>query len=314
MTDIQKAILRTIAYHDVLDMALTPFEVWAYLVGGSVIAAELSDVMEAIAALEEKGLLMQKRGFVMFADREQLAQHRLETLNETDMKFKKTRWAFRILRFVPFVQVVFASGSMALGNSVADSDVDVLIVLKGGRIWTGRFLVTALLHMLGARRHGKRIANRVCLNHFVIDSAPAIPFRTMYTARLYTSVVPLIVNDKNAEQHFFDENSWMFDFLSAASRKLVPPVSVRTLSDDGITRLVRRFLEFLLGGAGGNGVEWFLRAIQQRHIRINPLTASRQGHVVANDSMMSFHPESREGRLLTAYRERLAVVGVEETG
>jgi len=314
MTDIQKAILRTIAYHDVLDMALTPFEVWVYLVGGSVIAAELNDVMEAIAALEEKGLLMQKRGFVMFADREQLAQHRLETLNETDMKFKKTRWAFRILRFVPFVQVVFASGSMALGNSVADSDVDVLIVLKGGRIWTGRFLVTALLHMLGARRHGKRIANRVCLNHFVIDSAPAIPFRTMYTARLYTSVVPLIVNDKNAEQHFFDENSWMFDFLSAASRKLVPPVSVRTLSDDGITRLVRRFLEFLLGGAGGNGVEWFLRAIQQRHIRINPLTASRQGHVVANDSMMSFHPESREGRLLTAYRERLAVVGVEETG
>ncbi len=314
MTDVQKAILRTIAYHDVLDMALTPFEVWAYLVGGSMIAAELNDVMEAISVLEEKGLLAQKWGFVMFAGREQLARHRLETLNETDMKFKKTKWAFRILRFVPFVRVVFASGSMALGNSVEDSDVDVLIVIKSGRIWTGRFLVTVLLHALGVRRHGKRIANRICLNHFIIDSAPAIPFRTMYTARLYTSVVPLIVNDKNAEQRFFDENSWVFDFLSAASRKLVPPVSMRTLSDGGLTWLTRRSFEFLLGGAVGNAIEWSLRAVQQRHIRANPLTVSRRGHVVANDSMMSFHPESREEKLLTAYRERLAVVGIEETG
>lgn len=79
-------------------------------------------------------------------------------------------WA-RILRFLPFVRGIALCNSLAMGNAEKKSDIDLLIVTATGRMWTARIFVTILCHILGIRRHGKKVAGRLCLSFFLSEDA-----------------------------------------------------------------------------------------------------------------------------------------------
>src|SRR3989338_10492249 len=73
------------------------------------------------------------------------------------------------LRIVPFLKLVAVCNNLAFGKVKEKSDIDLFIIAKSGRLFTVRILVTGILHCLGVRRHGKKIAGRFCLSFFVDD-------------------------------------------------------------------------------------------------------------------------------------------------
>ncbi|MDZ4231209.1 MAG: hypothetical protein U1C52_00240, partial [Patescibacteria group bacterium] len=56
-----------------------------------------------------------------------------------DRKWSKFLRKVKLFRFVPFVEFVLASGSLATGKVHEGSDFDVMVGVRPGRIFTARF-------------------------------------------------------------------------------------------------------------------------------------------------------------------------------
>ena len=198
-THLEKQILATIVYYDILDYPLTGLEVFLYLVTGngeiedktedrkwsSPEASGLDHFLSSVLSLlnsseylkkyleEKKGfyfLKKRKRGFhspdramesrmqdlhmrchssaETMAPSMDIVQLRLNRKKIWDQKWKKARKIFWIMQVVPFAKLVMGSGSFSLGNTRKDSDVDLLIIAKKGRIWTVRTFFTLLTSFL----------------------------------------------------------------------------------------------------------------------------------------------------------------------
>ena len=308
MSDLQKSILSTIIYYDVLDMAPTSHEVWSNLLDWKGQTPYLGEVLQALADLKQQGLIGQKWGFNSLTGKEHLAVERLDKLNFVDEKWKKAQRGFWLLAAVPYVRILFASGSFALGNTDQDSDIDILVVLRGGRIWTGRFFVTVLIHFLSLRRHGKKIADRICLNHFITDMSLKIPFESLYNAHVYANLVPIMTVRGAKAEDFFKANEWINNFVSRDGSEII---SKRTIAPNPFLLTIGSVLEFVLNTPLGETLEKVLKRLQQERILNNPATQSKKGHVLADDNMLAFHPHSPEKDILEKYTEQLKELNIE---
>src|SRR3989344_1833860 len=83
--------------------------------------------------------------FEYLFDREYLIPLYKERQRIAKRKWRVARRVAWWMRFIPFVRVVFASGSLSMNNTDELSDLDVVIVAKYGHIWTVRLLVMGLL-------------------------------------------------------------------------------------------------------------------------------------------------------------------------
>lgn len=196
VSSLDKSILKTIVYFDCLDRALTATEAYFYLAAVTTSEALHYAFIDVLKALEQGSSLRtsyiaEKNGYYFLKGRERLYEERIERLKTADRLWKKMRRIARWMQLAPYIRLVMASGSLGMEHMTADSDLDVLVVMKHGRIWTGRFFLTALVHMLGARRHGRYIAGRVCLNHYITDQSLSIPFHSLYNAMTYAQLVPI---------------------------------------------------------------------------------------------------------------------------
>lgn len=204
---MEQSILKTIVYSDCLDRALTATEVYFYLAAVTTSETLHYAFVDVLKALERGSLLRaryieEKNGYYFLKGRGHLYEERIERLKTADRLWKKMRRIARWIQMAPYVRLVMASGSLGMEHMTADSDLDVLVVMKRGRIWTGRFLLTALVHVLGVRRHGRYIAGRVCLNHYITDQSLHVPFHSLYNAMTYAQLVPIYErkSKKSAEE------------------------------------------------------------------------------------------------------------------
>lgn len=205
LSSINQSILKTIIYFDCLDRAVTAVEVYRYLVRLNREGLRPCHFLDVCTALAPEGLLCrahiaEKNGYYMLKGREQLYEERIERLKVADAHWKKMQRVAKWFALVPYVRLVMGSGSLGMQHMTSGSDLDVLVVMRHGRIWTGRFLLTILMHSLGVRRYSTHIAGRVCLNHYITDASLHIPFHSLYNAMTYAHLVPIYerINKKPA--------------------------------------------------------------------------------------------------------------------
>jgi hypothetical protein len=93
-------------------------------------------------------------------DTETILRRQRQVLCDTKWQaFNKKTWLFK---YIPFVDVVFGGGSLALGNVNENSDFDVLILAKSGRIFSARFFQSLLLVCLvGAEKADHRLVPKI---------------------------------------------------------------------------------------------------------------------------------------------------------
>ena len=114
-----------------------------------------------------------------------------------DKKWRKFLRLARWFKYIPFGELVFGTGSMAVGNVKEDSDFDVLVRARRGRIFTVRFISKVLFRALGAARKPRHTRaeqkNKICLSHFFTDevSDPGLPYDEE-RAVLHLYLVPLL--------------------------------------------------------------------------------------------------------------------------
>ncbi|MBI2024844.1 MAG: hypothetical protein HYT03_02035 [Candidatus Harrisonbacteria bacterium] len=208
------------------------------------------------------------------------------------IKFLKRTWLFK---FAPFVEFALAAGSMAMGNVRPESDFDVIIGARSGRIFTARFFAVIAFGAFGWRRkkidHREAAADKICLNHFVTPASYRLsPPHNAYWRKLYQNLVPLFGSDKKVNDFFAANSDWLgkeiayVDDLRHYHRRKSWPV---------------RFVEWTLSGWAGDFLEKRLRKIQIS--RIENGIQKELGHnprIIYTDQELEFHPDTARIELL----------------
>ena len=335
---LPKNILATIVYYDILDFPLTSFEVWKYLTVAEDNADEkdkcsLGEVIEALEGEEIKRHIEEFRGFYFLRGRKNLVEQRIQNDKNSIIKFKVAQKVAWWLKFIPYVRMVAVTGTVAMKNCEKASDIDFLVVLEKGRIWTGRLLVTLMVHLLGRRRYKDRIKNRICLNYFITTGSLEIKRQDLFAANEYSFIYPLfdseavIPSGAPAESRNLGrlrlredpsaalgvtKNTVFCQFGKANIgwiKKYKPNFEFSDLKPakyyvehSKFSQFVQKAREALINFIFGDRMESWLKKKQIEKIKRNPLTYKKGGYVEYTDENLVFLPEPQGPVILDEFQ------------
>jgi len=297
MNGIEKSILKTIIYFDNLSYPLTEREIFENL--------QAIDNRKEVSFFEFKNHLRNLKGYLESKDefwvlegRKPLIEERKKREIISKQNFEKLKKVAKKINLSPFIKGIFISGSLSISNSTKSSDIDLLIVVKKGRIFTVRFFLTLLLDLMGERRRPGRKARKICLNHYLTDDSLEMRYPSLYNAYTYLHLLP-ILNKDNVFERFRKENNWMKNYIIFVGLTFHAPFVLEEAS-----RLAM-FLEERLSGSFGNLVEKKLKEIQLRRKEKNYPKGVKKGRVILEDNLIELHPDSPEERILQEYQEKV---------
>lgn len=308
------SIIQTLAFFDIFSHPLTEQELYRlqWRLGGGM---QKEDVRRGLDELLSGGRIVRDSGFYSFPGRDADARLRNRRLKLAEKKMRIALRAARLARFVPFVRALFVCNTVALGVPRKDSDVDVFIVLRRGRVWLSRLLLTALLSVCGLRRHGDSVSNKICLSFYISDSSLGIERVAedrpdIYLIYWLAHLVPVYDPD-SLHARIMRENMWACEFAPCA---LVPfsPHSRHSVSDTRFSRALRRVQEYALSGAAGDSAENAARRFQRWHMGRNSASVQNapDTRVVIDDTMLKFHENDRRTLYRGMWRARCEQRGV----
>lgn len=314
---LEASLLASVTYFDVLGLAITPFELWQYWISPARFGQRVAPNAAALAIVFElldqpflKQRLTITQGFVHLQGRAQLVETRISMMKRQAEKLKRVRSIVRRLRWLPFLKAVFISGSVAVGHPKPESDIDLLVVVKAGRIWLTRVLVDRAAFIMGRKRRGFLTRDRACLNHYITDEHLTIQFPSLYNAVTYKHLLPIWEAGREAGllAKFYTANAWLKDFLFTPPR--LKPDYRWQINSQGVSPNIRNILEYLLTGRFGNFLERSLGRWQKRRIEADPRTHRPGGRVKADHTQLEFHPDSREVDILKRYNAAMRATGI----
>ena len=303
---LEDRIYRTLLYFSLFDMPLTAFELWRSLVAGED-PVTLQDVEASVASSDWLcRRVTTQHGYYCLKNKEESIARRIDRFLVAQHKWKLTCRLTRLLVWVPGVEMIAASGSLALYNTNPSSDLDIFIITQPGRIWTVRLLLLVVTQLTGRRRTYRNwqdsAPDLLCLNHYLTTQHLTIDpsIRSMYTAMLYTHLVPLF--GYTVYKRFMAANeSWLKTYVTFPQGLSQPLLQLTTW---GVWATdAKQFLNTLLASPLGAWVEQLARLVQRRVIERHSVFPAA-GRVVVSDNELAFHPGDK-AQTIVAHFARL---------
>lgn len=188
-------------YHDIFDYPLSAEDFPKWLPNSKAI-------------LKEKPTITFSNGFYMLEGKEHLAAKRKKAEKISIQKLFLAQKAAKILAFLPSIQMVGLTGSLAMKNARAGSDIDMLLITKNQNLWTTRILAYFMLKFFGisVRKAGEREEkNKLCLNMWMDESDLYFNKQNIFTAHEVAQIVPLI-NKNHSFERLIHINKWIYDY------------------------------------------------------------------------------------------------------
>lgn len=301
---LRKNILATLTYYDVLQYPLTSFEVRKYLMNyhnqGAGEKVSLEKVRLKLQELQQEGKIQNRNGFWFFPGKEADIEERIVREKISTAKLKRMRKLVRCLRYIPFVRMISATGSLSLRHGTRGSDWDMLIVIEERALFTGRMILTAFLHLIGKRRHGKKIVDRACLNYYTGSESLEVRLRDWYASHEYQVIVPLF--QTFAQDVFYRANGWLLNFRSNVHLPITAHRMTAMATPD--TKKWQSWGEKILGHPW---LEQRLASFQKNKIAANPNTHREGACIIADEHSLVFFPRPRGPRVFERFQERLTL-------
>lgn len=287
---LEERIIKTLRLFGIQKYAVTVLEVYRFLVLDGNAETEqtvtVAEVFMTLDRLQQTGKVVQKHGYHTLAGHEELFDLRWRGYRYGVWREKIIRRTMKGLAYVPFVRGVALAGSQALGLQKEGSDIDLLVITEPKWLWLPRTLVTAYFQVLGIRRYGNKVANRVCLNHYLSGSKAMSAGHNWYTALEYGKLRPLV--GAAAVSRFQEVNAqWMHNFFPHAV-----PIKAFTATQP----FAQKLLEKLCTNAFGMYLERTLGSWQGKRIHKDEL------HIIVEADELSFHPKSKQDALLEEFK------------
>lgn len=185
-------VARMVAYYDVFRHPLTEAEL-ARLAGGAV--------EEAVAALEAEGRLERVAGYVCLAGRAGDVERRRARSEAAERRWRAARAATAVLARFPFVRGIFVTGGLSKQSCPPDGDVDFLLIVEPGAVWTTKTALQGLRRPLP-----ERARDWFCTNYLLAADHPVVDDRNAFTAMELATAVPMW--GRGACVGFLEANRW----------------------------------------------------------------------------------------------------------
>lgn len=208
-----------------------------------------------------------------------------------ESKWKKLLGRARLFNFIPFVDFVFVAGSMAMGSVRENSDFDVIVGARQGRIFTARFFCVLIFGILGWRQKGDHFfgksaqkPDRFCFNHFVTPAAYRLPPpHNKYWKDLYKSLVPIYGNPAIIQKFYGANADWMGErrIYIGDGRNLYRK-----------TGFLKKIFEKALSGKFGDWLQK-LKFFQIYFIKRGLKNLGYKPRIIYTDNELEFHPDTK---------------------
>lgn len=325
MDPLRTSIFATILYYDSFNFPLSLAEVYRYLINPKrfsvqrsdpkkeeMINIEAAEIAVELDKMAKAGLIGHKNGFYFMSGKDELYKRRIEKDKLANKKWKKFTAIVKYLQFAPYLRAVFASGSLASNNPEMKSDFDVFVVIRSGRLYTGRLFLWLISSLLGARRGRFDVIapDKLCFNHYVTDDNLEIHSRSLYVAQSLVNM-KLVIFSNVVFEKLIVSNKWVNSYCRNFRRLSL----YRNIKPNKIMLGLAGAGEALLNNFFGDILEKTLMAFQQKRIKKNPATYESGGRIIFTDKELEFHPRSFERVVIDNYNEGLkkfGVFGVEE--
>lgn len=295
---INKNVLFTVVYYNVLEFPLTTFEVWRYLIDfrHRRRKVEMEEVIESLDFLKKQGLIQSEKSFWIVNKKEYLADERIAKQKISVSKINRMiRWV-RIISKLPYIRAVFITGALAMKRASKSSDWDVIIVTKKNRIWLGRLIITLVLQVFGKRRHHNKIKDRFCLNHFLTESSLILEENNEFSSNEVVFAIPLY--GKKNYQKFQQLNEFQISAIRPNYQKDTIENNFTIKENDfceGFKNGIEDFLEFSRIGYLANEMT---KRFMIRKIKKNPKTYISGSDIRYDDGALIFLPVPKRKEIL----------------
>lgn len=300
---LPKAILQAVAWADGFDLALTPFEIWQQL----PTEASLAEVIEALAISDQRSAnLYRQDGLVMLAGRGALVTERRKRIATAWPKFRKMRRLAAALARMPFVRMVAACNTLALGHAKSSADLDILVVAQAGRLWSCRLLCVAVAKLMGGRPSPRRHADRYCLSFYLAEDGLDVsrfqdpPGHDRYLAAWTSWVLPLY-DAGSYTQAFAAANGWVSERLPQVRWNSVTP---------RWRAYARKVSALLVEASWGDAVERFMEKLQRAYLPqvLRTAAAGRGTDVVLDSAALKLHLHDRRREINDRFERKLSTL------
>lgn len=297
--ELVAAIMKTIVFHDLFDFPLTIEEVQDLLYKYNK-PLHIKELRATLNRLAEQGKLSYLKDYYVLAGRETIIETRKTRKFIAEKFWARTKQYGQYMRAVPFVKMVAVCNNLAYDNPNEQSDIDLFIVVKPGRMWLSRFIITLILQFYGVRRHGDKIAGRFCLSFFVtseklrmneLELKPEDPYLAYWTKNL----TPIF--GETTYKLFKNLNS---DWLSSYGLKFTDHQLRHLFVRE--KRAMKRFGEWLFGGFVGDAFEKLLKKTLKVKTLKSMNALGPESNVVVTDDMLKFHNHDRRQEYFEAWR------------
>lgn len=280
----KSAVLATLAYHDIFEYPLTEEEIHNYL-----IEAKLSkkSLIKTISALILERKIQQKNNLYSLKNRSVIFEKRKLRAKYSNQKLKRSMFYARLLALVPSIKFVGVSGSLSMGNSSKDDDIDLVIITSKNTLWTSRFLANLVLYPFKRKPDEKHTKNKACLNLFLDERQLAIKNKNLYTAHEICQLK--LLWDRGVYIKFLRVNSWVKTYLP----NWQPPQqeNKKGRSKQATFNIQAKFVEVLL------------KKVQLSYMK------SKQTTEQIGEGQLFFHPKDMQSLVLDSYSLKVKKLG-----
>lgn len=293
MNELQKAVLRTLAYYDVFRFPLKEDEILSF---GSF-SGHKEDLVREIRALKLAGIINEVRGYYFLAETSHthVEAREVNEIRAAAVARKVKQYSNLIARF-PFIECVCISGSYSKGVLDRYGDVDYFLIARPGRLWIARTLLILFkkVFLFNSRRY-------FCINYLIDSDTLEIPDKNIFTATEVLTLVPMA--GAQVYQRFAIQNNWAKTYIP--NRNFKNTDTIKPVVRKGI---LSQFIQFLLRGRLGDRLDNFCFSLTQRRWKKKfPQLTSEEFdlNLRSRKNASKHHPRGFQLRVLTSYQQKL---------
>lgn len=313
MTEIQKDILRVLAFYDVFEIPMTGEEIHLVTCNSKLVTrnpspVSLVEIQKTLSAMLLERALEREEVFYCLNGRRAIVKQRKMRYPESLRKMLKSEKWIRLIRALPFVRNVYFAGSVAMENARRESDIDLVIVSKQGRVWSSRFFVNSVLAVLSMRVHGRHWVGKNLLAYglrlFGLDGGTVDQTRgtnTLCTAFFIDeSVEPKTVLPDDRQFQFWVER-WMPTQVESMPRTI--PIHLGVVRGRKVHK-VKRLFEMIVSIIPERVFRWGQeRVLMPRSLR--ECAKIGNGDVMLGNTVIKLHLVDRRKEYESQYIKRL---------
>lgn len=291
-TELEWAILQTIAYADVFDYPITHTELQRYLIGLATTPDDVEDALHEDDHLHR--YISDCDGYLTLRGREDNVQHRSRHSVVAEQLWPAARHYGQVIGNLPFVRMVAVTGSLAVDNAGPNGDIDYLIITEPGRLWLARLFIVMLV------KWAQRQQITLCPNYFLSENALVIEERGLFPARELVQMVP--VSGFATYDEIRRLNAWTDAYFPNA---LDAPEDY-TDPQPETHSLTKWLLEQALRTPPGTWLDGWEMQRKIRKLRQQP--AQQAGEVDFSADWCKGHFDGHMQRVMTAFDKRLCAI------